>query len=1431
MRHNQPRPSRWAGVQRGLLVLAGLWLAGGPGGAQSVGDARALLRDGNGAAAQQMLQAIVDATPNNLDAQLWLGRAALETGDYVVAERALRAALAGKADWPDAEAALGLTFERSGRTAEARETYRAVLKQFPDQEMAAEGLARLEALGAQATEPGRTASRRVGLTATGDLVVDREQIRVESPDTYDYTFADAPCDWVAESGDWRVRSRWSCTPDWNWMGGEGPQAAALWNKREFVGDLTVEMFASFKMNVMGEGGYRNGTDLNITLCGDGRNLASGYSFVIGGWANTASAIMKGNQVLARTTLPQDKPVTLLDGGYGTWYWHRRWWEIRARKQGNQLALYFDNRLILQATDPDPLPGGRVGVWTFDNGLMVPRVKIHYETERNGAERTEPQYLTPPADLLGGAQEPRIRVTSTTHPSLMDDFEGDLGEFAPRGTDPGAMVWIVEGGPGGLAGNGHGERSSGTPTATGGHCLRIVNRNSGGPFGVTARSTEFSAVAYPRLAFDYRVPPELKVNLQLTAGGQPWEIAFTAPEYPAETCPVLAALPDVQADNRWHHVDLDLLGLLRQKLPSVAEPTVSDVHFSVESYRDYILAGFGGNPALCEWELDNFGFYRPGPATAQFAVSPLDSQSASPGYEFVVDERPDTIPGEDATQSASGELMVTAPQPGEHYLHVRGRSAQQAGTTRHVRFVVDEAGPALAATTPADASRASGATIAAQLSDQTGIDPQSIRLRVKDSELPLGAALHYDPVAGTLELDPTAAGLTLNPGETVPVAITAATDWLGHPLAQPLGWSFVVDRAEDHQPPPPPVIAGPAALLCDDTFEDAATMGQWQRVASAAAAWLTLDPTTAASGHSSLRLYNPVSGGTFGTTIRSTPFDAAVYRLVSFDYKCPPEVRADLLLSVNGTQLAVPFMDTDTPNRLAPAPQITADNEWHHCAFDLYQMLRAWGPTQPGYVVNAMVLSAGGAGANIQHQTFHLDNFRIAPVISPVQVPQLAVAAADVSGIAGLSWVVDGDPGTNPPERVNDEALTVPTAGLAPGPAWLHVRTEDGAGNWSETTHEPLLNDATPPTCAAQEPADGAAAAPARVRLSLTDEGAAGVNPRSIRLDVGGTTYDTTNPGLVYNAADGTLTFSVEQVTPGPVVFADGQQVAARLVAASDAAGNPVAMLPAWSWTMDYKQDTVGPPLRTLASTTHASLPVAHFESGGALTAYGDPAATSITMDDTTAASGQRSAKVANVAAGGALGVYLIGAAFDTATYPILSFDYAVPAGVTADLVLAYAGETLPVQFTDNAGGYFGTVAGVQADGAWHHATVDLQAVVKARGAARGLTAATVGYVLLLHRGADQLPAGAALNLDNIGLAAAGPADAALTWSATDPTGIAGYSHILDDVPFTEAPAEGAQPETTAAAPGLAPGLHYFHVRARDGAGNWGPTSHYALLVM
>ncbi len=71
----------------------------------------------------------------------------------------------------------------------------------------------------------------------------------------------------------------------------------------------------------------------------------------------------------------------------------------------------------------------------------------------------------------------------------------------------------------------------------------------------------------------------------------------------------------------------------------------------------------------------------------------------------------------------------------------------------------------------------------------------------------------------------------------------------------------------------------------------------------------------------------------------------------------------------------------------------------------------------------------------------------------------------------------------------------------------------------------------------------------------------------------------------------------------------------------------------------------------------------------------------------------------------------------------------------------------------------------------------------------------------------------------------------VSWGAyVDLSGIVGYAHAWDDSPATALPSVVTTTAMMTTRTGAAEGVHYFHVRPVDAAGNWGDTAHLAYRV-
>ncbi len=225
---------------------------------------------------------------------------------------------------------------------------------------------------------GPPAGLRAGWCAEG-VTIGHDQVSVFSRNVHLDDFRTSPVDWRAPAGTWDVTVRWECDPRWSFFSGRGgmfaasnEKLAAIWHKRSFPGDFTIEFTVGQKM-AREFGAYADYTrDFNVTVCGDGRDLTSGYTCTFGGWADTKTAIVRGRDIVAETDsvlIPRSNSM------------HRRWFNIKVRRRASRLSFLVDDEIVLEYDDPEPLPGARVALWTYDNGFMISRFRV--STEETG----------------------------------------------------------------------------------------------------------------------------------------------------------------------------------------------------------------------------------------------------------------------------------------------------------------------------------------------------------------------------------------------------------------------------------------------------------------------------------------------------------------------------------------------------------------------------------------------------------------------------------------------------------------------------------------------------------------------------------------------------------------------------------------------------------------------------------------------------------------------------------------------------------------------------------------------------------------------------------------------------------------------------------------------------------------------------------------
>lgn len=236
-----------------------------------------------------------------------------------------------------------------------------------------------------------------------------ESAKIVSDHFRNELFSRAPVDWrTAGLAIAEVTNRWQCDPRWSFFSlknditrREEGQAAVLWSKHLYPGDVTVEFFVGNKME--GERGrpYTYARDINVTICSDGSDLTKGYTFMFGGQGNRGSYILRNGAEVR--SAPQTVPVDM--------NFHRHWFSVRVEKRGNRLSYRVDRYFAdpnsparqsegeMVFEDEQPLKGDRIALWTYDHAVMISRVRI----SGDGGTAAEPP----------GAEVPGLKTVYTS----------------------------------------------------------------------------------------------------------------------------------------------------------------------------------------------------------------------------------------------------------------------------------------------------------------------------------------------------------------------------------------------------------------------------------------------------------------------------------------------------------------------------------------------------------------------------------------------------------------------------------------------------------------------------------------------------------------------------------------------------------------------------------------------------------------------------------------------------------------------------------------------------------------------------------------------------------------------------------------------------------------------------------------------------------
>jgi len=1209
---------------------------------------------------------------------------------------------------------------------------------------------------------------------------DPQTVRVSSSNLLEYTFNSAPTDWKVESGRWGLLNKWICDPRWSWFGGRTKTLAALWNKNVFSGDVTVDAHVALMMQKEDPPFERPG-DYNIALSGDGVHLDSGYTLVFAGDHNAWTRLYRKGKLVAESSKEDarifsdrvrhpDKPEL-----------HQRWFHLRLEKRGPVVSFYRDNVLAFTFDDPEPLPEGRVGFWTVDNGFLLSRVRIAFDGAKAAPFESRQASMYDDAKVTNRFDG---EVLTRVEPQVLPpEIEASLS--TARETFQAADAEPLNGG---------------ALNAGGTAAWRVVNGTSGGPFALQWKSLTLEPETKGVLRFAYRLEPGAQVDLylvDLTGGNDtpaPARRGFnprqqsvfrwrmTGPKESNEFAPLVGDIP-VKADGRWHTVQFDLQPSWRQlwRMRGFNQPRQRHFRLMMGNLDNhgYLLAGMNGNHAGAAYSISDVSVLT---ARETDKVAPKIARVIWP-YEADGDGRTVTVLFDDA--GGSGVLRESL-QLDINGINVPRELAEFDSLKQTLKVDLLRLNlPVLA----------NGATLTLRL--------LGFQDRGTNAAAGTTATYTYDEKAAA-----NAAKPVFSPW--ISAEVGAVREMV--PSTFPLQLSEVspaapVARLEDSSEGPPWAPYGHSRSVHVVNVNDGSAFGFVISNASYALRhwpYVQMDYKVPFETPMNLHLYDQ-SGQTHALLLTD--------------------------LEDGRDQLS-----RDIASRAGPPADFISDGAWRRSTIPLQRLFEKTGTPAALMEIRGMSLHDNGWRGNRRGMDYFIHRIQPLPA-GRAESLRFSWQTSDILGITDFASSLDGNAESNPSgkqqiangEKLSEALSRKDAPQLKDGWNYLHVAMKNGAGVWSAPVHYKFYLDTTAPQVVKTQPAEGAAHAGQTVTFQLQEEH--GVEVEALRLIVNGQVINAGWRGLEYNAGENAIIFNA---AAAGVPWPEGP-VEIELRGLRDTLGNFEPSGFKLSFRHDTSNDKVGPDIvqmRFAAPVMDAqqhrqmamesSFGLSFEEHTGHVHALRDCRMEWL-KDPKEAAFGRRAMKFKVPDDDADVQIMLHKNAWYIDRSPQLHFDYKADAGFRADLLVEVLGEWMSIRFTGDGsapegGKAIGKVEAVVADGTWRHASVDLRALLDK--ALPNLSPRIVNKIVLSSQGIPGCKRGSTLTLDNVDLSRANGAGGRFEWTAEDPNGIAGYA-VLFAQDANGTPAMTVSTLTPAMPIGARTGVWYAHIRACDQAGNWG----------
>lgn len=194
------------------------------------------------------------------------------------------------------------------------------------------------------------------VSTSGSLRMSR--LTLTSDSALIYPFDRPEADWRPASGVWGDHSGMACILWDYWMSGDGREEPALtWNAKPLCADVTVDVQVSEYTEGYADGEHKHFPyhDAKIVIGGRPDLPDSGYTFIVGEGGGRRTTLLRNGVEVAST---DDSRFRIVMGGHCN---SPRAVDVRASVLGGHVTLTVSGVPALEWDDPEPLPGGHVGL--------------------------------------------------------------------------------------------------------------------------------------------------------------------------------------------------------------------------------------------------------------------------------------------------------------------------------------------------------------------------------------------------------------------------------------------------------------------------------------------------------------------------------------------------------------------------------------------------------------------------------------------------------------------------------------------------------------------------------------------------------------------------------------------------------------------------------------------------------------------------------------------------------------------------------------------------------------------------------------------------------------------------------------------------------------------------------------------------------------